>query len=113
MARAFFSAAAMALKLMRLASQGLSLGTSRPLKPKAKEIWATLTPLTSRIRGLSLSSSVRADPVCLRPSRSRVSRVRKTPSGPWSRVWFEAVEQVSYPTFLIVLAICGGTRKSG
>ncbi len=47
------------------------------------------------ISGVSASLRVRKEPVCFTPAASSASRVRFTPWYPWSRVWLEAVEQVS------------------
>jgi hypothetical protein len=51
--------------------------------------------LTSVISSLRDSFCDRAEPVCPMPALSRTSSVVRAPSGPWSNVWFDAVEHVS------------------
>jgi hypothetical protein len=47
------------------------------------------------ISGVAASLAERADPVCLTPAESSWSSVCRITGSPWSRVWFDAVEQVS------------------
>ncbi len=62
---------------------------------------------------VAASAAVRAEPACFSPTLSKRSSVRRSPAPPSSRVWFEAVEQPSYPASFSPSATSGGDLKAG
>ena len=64
-------------------------------------------------RGAAASSALRAVPVWPSPARSKPSSVATTPSKPPSRLWFDAVEQPSYPVAAMAGASSCGAWNEG
>ena len=56
---------------------------------------------------------VAAVPAVSMPAAAKSSRVRVSPSNPWSMLWFDAVVQTSYPSHLSAGTIAGGAEKTG
>src|SRR4051794_15119991 len=112
-ALARLASARMRVGLMRFTCQGSPAGLLRPFNPYAYDSIATLVPRTSNVSTVRASAADRAEPVCRRPSASKVSSVRSIPEVPASILWLLAVLHASYPVATSAGPISGGTVKLG